>query len=96
MLLPNGFELLGILLSNPLFARLASGRKWESFDIPVLEIPVLQEITHERVRLFVLAEEDDAYATQLSHPLAIDWESESPSIFRSGSVLTRTGPIPSR
>lgn len=96
MLLPNGFELLGVLLSNPLFARLTSGRKRESFDISVSEIPVLQEMAHERVRLLVLAEEDDTYATQLSHPLAIDSESESPSIFRSGSVLTRTGPVPSR
>ena len=93
----DGFQLPGVLLSNPLFARLTSSRQWGRRDVATAEVAPLEEPPHERIRLRVFAEQRDVDpAHSLSHPRTIASESETPSTGRSGWSLTRTGPFPSR
>ena len=93
----NGAQFRRIPFSNPLLARLATAGKGKCTDVRTAEVAVLQEPAHERIRLQAFTEEGDAdSAHSLSQPRATVSDSEIPSTVRSGLLLTRTGPFPSR
>ena len=90
----NGLQFAWVLFSNPLLAGLGAMWKRQCCDVASFELSSAQESAYERVRGCVLAEQYDLDAH--SQRLAMISESDRPSAVFFGSLLTRTGPSPSR
>lgn len=96
LLAANGSQLIRVLFSNPLLSGLGAVWKVLRMDGATGETccAQTQESTYERVRALILTEQYDLSAH--SQRLAMVSDSERPSTTFFGSLLTRTGPFPSR
>ena len=88
----NCLQFIGILRADPVLCRPRCESK--SLYVTTLEISLGKESAYERVCRCILAEQDDADAH--SQRLAMVSDSDRPSTVFIGSLLTRTGPSPSR
>ena len=90
----NGLQFAWVLFSNPLLAGLGAMWNRQCCDVASFELSSAQESAYEGVRGRVLTEQYDSDAH--SQRLAMISDSDRPSTVCFGSLLTRTGPSPSR
>ena len=90
----NGLQFAWVLFSNPLLAGLGAMWNRQCCDVASFELSSAQESAYKRVCGRVLTEQYDSDAH--SQRLAMVSDSDRPSTVFFGSLLTRTGPSPSR